>query len=53
MNTIKKIVIYGDSISTAEYGNGGYEAYLREGFGAEVMNVCAGGNDCVRGRAGR
>lgn len=45
MNTIKKIVIYGDSISTAEYGNGGYEAYLREGFGAEVMNysVCASG----------
>lgn len=38
MSSVKKIVIYGDSISTTEFGGGGYEAYLRERFDAEVIN---------------
>lgn len=38
MVPVKKIIIYGDSISTTEYGGGGYEAYLRERFDAEVIN---------------
>lgn len=38
MSSIKKIVIYGDSISTTEFGNGGYARYLKEKFNAEVIN---------------
>lgn len=38
MKKVKKIVIYGDSISTVNHGDGGYEGYLRERFSAEVVN---------------
>lgn len=38
MKQIKKIVIYGDSISTINHGGGGYEGYLKEKFSAEVVN---------------
>lgn len=39
---IRKIVIYGDSISTINHGEGGYETYLKEAFKAEVVNYAIG-----------
>lgn len=42
MKKINKIVIYGDSISTREYGEGGYEHFLAENFGAEIVNYAVG-----------
>lgn len=38
MREPKKIVIYGDSISTVLHGGGGYEGYLKKRFSAEVIN---------------
>lgn len=34
---IKTAVIYGDSISTSDYGKGGYEPYLRQKLGIETV----------------
>ena len=44
MRTVEKIVIYGDSISTTDYGGGGYEGFLREKFHAKVQNYAIGGS---------
>lgn len=42
MKKVKKIVIYGDSISTVNHGDGGYEGYLRDRFAGEVINYAIG-----------
>lgn len=42
MKKVKKIVIYGDSISTGSHGEGGYERYLKEALGAEIINYAIG-----------
>lgn len=42
MKKVSKIVIYGDSISTINHGNGGYEGALREAYGAEIVNYAVG-----------
>lgn len=42
MRGIKKIVIYGDSISTGTHGEGAYLHQLQEKFGAEIVNYAVG-----------
>lgn len=42
MKKVKKIVIYGDSISTRNHGEGGYEGALGKAFQAETVNYAAG-----------
>lgn len=42
MKKVKKIVIYGDSISTGTHGEGGYEGFLKETFQAETVNYAVG-----------
>ncbi len=44
MKERKKIVIYGDSISTCLFGGGGYAGYLKEKFSAEVLNYAISGS---------
>ena len=38
MRELKKIAVYGDSISTTLHGEGGYEGYLKKRFSAQVVN---------------
>lgn len=46
---MKKLVIYGDSISTVNHGNGGYEALLGEALSAEmVCNFAVGSSGLTR-----
>lgn len=42
MKKVKKIVIYGDSISTKNHGEGGYEGALGQAFQAETVNYAIG-----------
>lgn len=42
MKKVKKIVIYGDSISTGTHGEGGYEGFLKNTFQAETVNYAVG-----------
>ena len=44
MKPVKKIVIYGDSISTEEFGDGAYIPYLKETYRAEIVNYAVGGS---------
>lgn len=44
MRKVKKIVIYGDSISTGTHGEGAYLPYLEETYGAELVNYAVGGS---------
>ena len=34
---MKRMAIYGDSISTVNHGNGGYETIIKEGLGLEII----------------
>ena len=42
MKRVKKIVIYGDSLSTGTHGEGAYLKQLEETYGAEVVNYAVG-----------
>lgn len=43
MNELKKIVIYGDSISTINHGNGGYEGMLKSALNLDqIYNFAVG-----------
>lgn len=42
MKKVKKIVIYGDSLSTGTHGEGGYEGFLKKTFQAEIVNYAVG-----------
>lgn len=42
MKKVKKIAIYGDSLSTGTHGEGGYEGFLKKNFQAEIVNYAVG-----------
>lgn len=42
MKKLRKLAIYGDSISTGTHGEGGYESYLAQAFGVETANYAVG-----------
>lgn len=49
MRGLKKIVIYGDSISTVLHGEGGFEEYLKKRFSAQVVNYAVSASGLALG----